>query len=126
MRAASGRSERVVVNIDGAVTALNEERLKLVRQLVDHGATESGDLTGDVDYGDGFADAAAATAERSEVLGIVENLTKLLADVDQALAKVADGTYGHCKACGKEISADRMEFRPTSRYCVDCKTRRSA
>ena len=76
----------VVVNIDGAVTALKQEREKLVRQLTELGATEGGELTGDVDYGDGFADAAAATAERSEVLGIVENLTKLLADVDQAMA----------------------------------------
>ncbi|MCP3995166.1 MAG: hypothetical protein GY722_08885 [bacterium] len=113
------------MNIDGAVAALTEDREKLVRQLTELGATESGELTGDVDYGDGFADAAAATAERSEVLGIVENLTKLLADVDQALAKVEDGTYGLCKQCGKEIGSARMEFRPTSRYCVDCKTRRS-
>lgn len=126
MRAANGRSERVVVNIDGAVTALKEDRAKLVRQLRELGATERGDLTGDVDYGDGFADAAAATAERSEVLGLVENLTKLLADVDEALSKVEDGTYGKCKACGEEIGAARMEFRPTSRYCVDCKSRRSA
>ena len=126
MRAAARGTGVVVVNIDGAVTALNAEREKLVRQLTELGATETGELTGDVDYGDGFADAAAATAERSEVLGIVENLTKLLADVDQALAKVDDGTYGLCKECGKEIGAARMEFRPTSRYCVDCKTRRSA
>lgn len=114
------------MNTDAAVAALNADREKLVRQLEELGATESGDLTGDVDYGDGFADAAAATAERSEVLGIVENLTKLLADIDQALAKVEDGTYGLCKQCGKEIGAARMEFRPTSRYCVDCKSRRSA
>ena len=113
------------MNTDGAVAALNEEREKLVRQLAELGATETGELTGDGDYGDGFADAAAATAERSEVLGSVENLTKLLADVDQALAKVEDGTYGLCKECGKEIGAARMEFRPTSRYCVDCKSRRS-
>jgi DnaK suppressor protein len=123
---AAARSGRIVVNIDGAVAALNGEREKLVRQLTELGATETGDLTGDVDYGDGFADAAAATAERSEVLGIVDNLTKLLADVDQALAKVDDGTYGLCKECGREIGAARMEFRPTSRYCVACKQRRSA
>jgi DnaK suppressor protein len=114
------------VNIDGAVAALNAERKKLVRQLAELGATETGELTGDVEFGDGFADAAAATAERSEVLGIVDNLTKLLADVDQALTRVEDGTYGLCKACGKEIGEARMEFRPTSRYCVECKSRRSA
>jgi DnaK suppressor protein len=113
------------VNNDGAIAALNREREKLVRQLADLGATESGELTGDIEYGDGFADAAAATAERSEVLGIVDNLTELLADVDQAMARVNEGTYGLCKNCGKEIGADRMEFRPTSRYCIDCKARRN-
>ncbi|MGA9598472.1 MAG: TraR/DksA C4-type zinc finger protein [Acidimicrobiia bacterium] len=113
------------MNNDGAIAALNREREKLVRQLADLGATESGELTGDIEYGDGFADAAAATAERSEVLGIVDNLTELLADVDQAMARVNEGTYGLCKNCGKEIGADRMEFRPTSRYCIDCKARRN-
>jgi DnaK suppressor protein len=118
-------SGRFVVNINGAVAALNREREKLVRQLAELGANESGELTGDIEYGDGFADAAATTAERSEVLGIVDNLIKLLADVDQALARVDAGTYGLCKNCGREIGADRMEFRPTSRYCVDCKARRN-
>lgn len=113
------------MNIDGAVSALKQERDKLVRQLAELGANEEGELTGEIEYGDGFADAAAKTAERNEVLGIVDNLVKLLEDVDQALARVDDGTYGRCKSCGKEIDADRMEFRPTSRYCVDCKVRRA-
>lgn len=113
------------MNIDGAVAALKKERQKLVRQLTELGATEDGELTGDVEFGDGFADAAAATAERSEVLGIVDNLAKLLADVDQALQRVDEGTYGLCKACGKEIGEARMEFRPTSRYCIDCKAKRA-
>ena len=50
------------MDIDLAVTALNEERAKLVRQLTELGATENGELTGDIEFGDGFADAAAATA----------------------------------------------------------------
>jgi len=112
------------VRIDGAIAALKKERDKLVHQLAELGANEAGELTGDVEYSDGFADAAASTAERSEVLGIVNNLTKLLRDVDEALARVDEGTYGLCKSCGKEIGADRMEFRPTSRYCVDCKAKR--
>jgi len=113
-----------VVDTDAAVDALNEERVKLVHQLEVLGATESGDLTGDVDFGEGFADAAAATAERSEVLGIVENLHDLLQDVDAALEKVDAGTYGTCEDCGEEISPARMDFRPTSRYCVACKSKR--
>ncbi len=114
-----------MIDIDAAAAALKDERKKLVHQLHELGATESGDLTGDVDFGEGFADAAAATAERSEVLGIVENLRGLLDDVDAALAKVDDGTYGNCSLCGEEIPAARMEFRPTSVYHVDCKSKAS-
>ncbi len=112
------------MDIDGAVAVLKNERTKLVKQLGELGANEQGELTGDVDFGDGFADAAAATAERSEVLGIIENLNELLDDVDKALAKVADGTYGKCDSCGKQISAARLEHRPTSARCVDCKSKR--
>ena len=114
-----------MVDVAAAADTLKEERAKLVHQLHELGATESGDLTGDVDFGEGFADAAAATAERSEVMGIVENVRRLLEDVDAALAKVDDGTYGICESCGLKIAAARMEYRPTSRLHVDCKTIRS-
>lgn len=109
------------MNIDTAAAELNAEREKLLHQLAELGADEQGELTGEVDYGEGFADAAAATAERTEVLGIVENLMHALHDVDGALKHVAAGTYGTCEGCGKEISAARLEFRPTSTRCVDCK-----
>jgi RNA polymerase-binding transcription factor DksA len=112
-----------VIDVQAAVAVLNEERSKLVRQLAQLGATPTGELTGDVEFGDGFADAAAATAERSEVIGIAENLASMLESVDAALAKVAAGSYGSCEACGLAIPATRLEFRPTSRYCVDCKAK---
>lgn len=113
----------MTIDIDAARTALSEEREKLVHQLLELGATESGELTGDVDYGDGFADAAAATAERTEVLGLVETLKKTLTDVDSALARLDEGKYGTCDQCGKDIGAARMEARPTSTMCVDCKSK---
>lgn len=112
------------MDIEAAVSVLKDEREKLVKQLAELGATEQGELTGETDFGDGFADAAAATAERSELLSIVENLRTMLVDVDQALARTHDGTYGRCESCGKEIGADRMEFRPTSRFCIECKSKR--
>lgn len=108
-------------DVQAAEAVLKEERSKLIHQLAELGATPNGELTGDVEFGDGFADAAAATAERSEVIGIVENLASMLADVEAALVKVADGSYGSCESCGSDIGATRLEFRPTSRYCVDCK-----
>ena len=113
----------MTINYDAARTVLNDERSKLVHQLEELGATETGDLRSDVQFGDGFADAGAATAERTEVLGLVESLKRQVASVDAALGKLEAGTYGICATCGKQISADRMEFRPTSIRCMDCKTR---
>ena len=112
----------MTIDIASAEANLREERAKLIRQLHELGADENGDLTGEVDYGDAFADAAAATAERTEVLGLVDTLKGLLDNVDGALVRINDGTYGICADCGKEIGAARMEFRPTSRLCVDCKS----
>ncbi len=123
-RRAGSSFEGDFVDTEAAAAVLQVEREKLIRQLGELGANEQGDLTGDLEFGDGFADAAAATAERTEVLGLVDNITTLLSDVDQALQRVAAGTYGICDACGNPIGAERMEFRPTSRYCVECKSKR--
>ncbi|MEE9297597.1 MAG: TraR/DksA C4-type zinc finger protein [Acidimicrobiia bacterium] len=106
-----------------AEQVLRDERDNLVHQLSELGATEDGDLRDDVDFGEGFADAAAATAKRTEVLGLVESLKRMLNDVDTALERIADGTYGTCSTCGKEIGTARLEFRPESIYCVDCKAK---
>lgn len=102
---------------------LLEARSKLVRQLAELGADETGELRADVEFGDGFADAAAATAERTELLGLVDTLRRNLDDVDRALGRIQEGMYGICLACGREIGADRLAFRPESIYCVECKAR---
>jgi DnaK suppressor protein len=106
-----------------AEKVLKEERERLVHQLSELGAAESGDLSADLDFGGSFADAASITAERTEVLGLVDSLKSQVEDVDKALAHIAAGTYGICDVCGREIGADRLEFRPVSIMCVECKTK---
>lgn len=113
----------MALDIANAEKALRKEREQLVHQLDELGAAESGDLRSDLDFGGSFADAAAVTAERTEVLGLVESLKGQLDDIDAALAAIVAGTYGVCKRCGNEIGADRLEFRPESILCVDCKNK---
>ena len=112
----------MTLDIESAEKNLRKERKQLVHQLEELGAAESGDLRSDIDFGGSFADAAAVTAERTEVLGLVESLKKQLDAVDAALGHVEAGTYGICENCGNEIGADRLEFRPASVLCVNCKT----
>jgi len=45
---------------------------------------------------------------------------KLLHNIDEALRKIADRTYGICEECGEEISEKRLMVLPTATLCVDC------
>ena len=116
----------MTLDVARAEKALREERAQLVHQLDELGAAESGDLRADLDFGGSFADAAAVTAERTEILGLVDSLKNQLDAVDKALAHIEAGTYGTCDECGKEIGPDRIEFRPASVLCVDCKSKASS
>ncbi len=113
------------INLDSARTQLEQARIRLVHQLSELGSEETGELRSDLVFGDGFADAGAATAERTEVIGLVDTLKGQLDGVDAALVRIAEGKYGICVNCGKEIDPARMEARPESIYCVDCKAKRS-
>lgn len=110
------------VDLEKAAETLQTERSRLLHQLEELGADASGELTGEIDFGDAFADAGAATAERTETMGIVDNLKNQLDDVDRALVKVEDGTYGTCAKCGNDIGDARLEFRPMSVLCINCKS----
>lgn len=111
------------LDIDAIRKDLEDQKARLVDQLDELGATPSGDLRSDLNYGDGFADAAATTAERTERLGLVETLKGQLDEVERALERVDEGTYGVCARCGNQIPPERLEARPESTLCVDCKSR---
>ncbi|WP_067478805.1 TraR/DksA family transcriptional regulator [Actinomadura hibisca] len=52
-----------------------------------------------------------------------ENLRQSLAEIDGALGRLQDGTYGRCEGCAKDIPAGRLEILPYVRYCVRCQGR---
>jgi DnaK suppressor protein len=49
----------------------------------------------------------------------------MLEDVERALQKLDEGTYGVCDSCGAAIPTERLEARPWSVLCVDCSAERS-
>jgi DnaK suppressor protein len=66
----------------------------------------------------GFADSSLVAAEEGENRALAANLESLLADVERALTKLDDGTYGRCEVCGEAIAPARLEAMPASRHCV--------
>jgi DnaK suppressor protein len=92
--------------------ALEQERAKLRAQLAEHG--------GGVQHDDNFADSGQVAAEQGENRALVGQLEETLAEVERALAKLDEGTYGTCESCGRTISEARLEAMPATRYCIDC------
>jgi RNA polymerase-binding transcription factor DksA len=64
------------------------------------------------------ADVASETFEREKDFSILEQVEAELADVDRALRRLDDGTYGTCEACGQPISDERLEAMPAARFCI--------
>jgi RNA polymerase-binding protein DksA len=84
-----------------------------------HDESENENLSELSDLGQHQADTGTETFEREKDLSILERVEGELADVEHALSRLDDGTYGSCEACGQPIGADRLEAMPAARFCVD-------
>ncbi len=74
---------------------------------------------GDPSAGGHLADAGSEMFERSRDLSIVRDLEAQLADIEHAKARLANGSYGTCEACGEPIGATRLAARPATRFCIE-------
>ena len=58
--------------------------------------------------------------ERAQLTAVRDAARRRLVDLDDALRRLDDGTYGICAECGKPIPGERLEARPSARTCVGC------
>ncbi len=94
------------------------EQAVLAEQLHELGfGNESG--TG-LDYDANFADTSQVTAERGETDVLVGELRSSLTEIERALQKLDQGTYGICERCGKLIAPDRLAAMPAPALCISC------
>jgi RNA polymerase-binding transcription factor DksA len=71
-------------------------------------------------YDPNFADISQVTAEKGEADALIQPLKETLVEIDEALNRIAEGTYGLCLKCGKEIPLERLEAVPKTKYCTPC------
>lgn len=69
-----------------------------------------------------IGDMSSAAYSRDVLFNVSETQRQKINDIDVALEQMEKGEYGICMGCGEEISPRRMEVRPFSRYCIECKT----
>jgi len=79
------------------------------------------------DGGDGAgndqADVGSTTLERDHEMSLANNARDMLDQIERALARIEDGTYGVCESCGNAIGKGRLQAFPRATLCVSCKER---
>jgi RNA polymerase-binding protein DksA len=66
-----------------------------------------------------LGDLATGTLNREIDYTLTENSEQVLSEIDDALKRVEDGTYGTCTVCGREIGEERLEAYPWASLCID-------
>ena len=97
--------------LGGDLSELEEEALHAV------GGEESGGLSNVPVHP---ADLGTDNFEEALALDLLENEEKILDEVNDALARIEEGTFGRCENCGQEISRERLKALPYARYCIRC------
>ncbi len=100
--------------------SLEQEQSDLRARLTEMGGISDGDLPMDQN----FADSSQVTAERGEVEALAGNLRESLIDVEAAIVKLDNGTFGTCESCRQPIAPARLEAKPAARLCMACASKR--
>ncbi|MBA2281911.1 MAG: TraR/DksA C4-type zinc finger protein [Acidimicrobiia bacterium] len=105
------------------MAALGAERRRLLTQI-DALARTHGDIiqASELVATDDEHDPEGATIafEREQIHALLREARAVLAEVEDAFARLSAGTYGSCSTCGRAIDAHRLEARPATPWCLDC------
>ena len=97
---------------------LLEQRLQELLSNVDGTVT---DMTGDVESFPDPTDRASLESDRNFTLRIRDRERKLIGKIKEALERIEEGSFGICEKCGGDISFKRLQARPVTTYCIECK-----
>lgn len=95
----------------GSLNHLEGENLKQSQK------DASGDLSG---YSTHLADAASDSYDREFALNLASKEGSILYDIDFALKRIEDGSYGSCELCEKDIPVRRLQAVPYAKLCIKC------
>ena len=76
-----------------------------------------------VSFGKRVGDGTTEAVERLSTTATARSITRSIEDIDRALIKIDDGTYGKCDACGNDIGVARLDALPAASRCVECAAR---
>ncbi len=108
---------------------LNNFKKKLNQRLQELLNYAYGTVSGMIGHNEKFpdpSDRASLEADRNFELRIRNREHKLIEKVKKAIQRIDSGTFGICDKCGNNISKKRLDVRPVTTQCINCKTKEEA
>jgi DnaK suppressor protein len=102
--------------MDDVRPMLEDKRAQLQEQLDEMSAPPT--ELGSISFGKRVGEGTSQAVDRLSAVPAHAKLLELLAEVERALAKLDDGTYGSCDVCGDDIGDGRLEARPWATRCL--------
>jgi len=104
------------------VEKFKQQLLDKREEILDEAGRTLSDMTDQNENVPDPNDRATLESGRSFELRIRDRERKLLSKIEEALERVDEGEYGVCEDCGEDIGIKRLEARPVTTLCIDCKT----
>jgi DnaK suppressor protein len=113
----------MAVDVERFKELLEEERRRVVDAIEYLHKENPGSIEEETEdeTSNNIAETATATLDREIDYTLEENSEHVLAEIDGALKRIEEGTYGVCVNCGKPIAEERLTAIPWATYCIDCK-----
>ncbi|HHL39500.1 MAG TPA: hypothetical protein ENJ37_03235 [Deltaproteobacteria bacterium] len=102
------------------IARLEAEKQQILQEVAQKMRSESD--THKFEIGDIY-DIASSERERELALTLGNRDREKIAEIEDALERLRDGTYGDCEECGEPITEGRLRVMPFTRLCVECKSR---
>jgi len=105
--------EKKILEIRKSLLSQRERLLKEAEEALNT-------LPGEINFPD-MGDQATAETDRNFMLRLRDRERMLLKKIDETIERIDNGTYGICDRCGNEINIKRLEARPVTALCIECK-----
>jgi RNA polymerase-binding transcription factor DksA len=110
------------------LTAALQERRQEIQEQIDQMGDEQRQMGIDQGIEQGtlsnhMADDGSMVFEAERLATVSDDMREMLANIDAALERIEDGTYGVCLACGKPIAEERLDAFPYVAYCIEDQAR---
>ena len=82
-----------------------------IEQEIEHGG-----------LGNHMAEDGTSVQEQERILAVSADLRDIVGQIESALTRLDEGTYGTCQRCGRPVNPERLEAFPYVAYCIECQT----